>query len=161
MSSGHDAEQGPTAPKSNQRSTVPNGPSGESSNGDRNGSHTDSSSSAKGNANSLLRDHLANERTYHAGVRTGANVMALGLAVAKFADVGAYSLGAGVVLVAVGAFGILYATHRYYHVNRDIEHGRVMTGRRGLGPILATAVLLMAILLAFALLIAGGVVRAS
>lgn len=35
---------------------------------------------------SHARDHLANERTYLAWLRTSANVMALGLAAAKFTN---------------------------------------------------------------------------
>ncbi|WP_375492444.1 YidH family protein [uncultured Jatrophihabitans sp.] len=63
------------------------------------------------------RDHMANERTYLAWLRTAATVMALGLAVASFADsVSWSSAAAGVLLVAVGAAGIVYGTRRYRQV---------------------------------------------
>ncbi len=60
---------------------------------------------------------MANERTYLAWLRTAATVMALGLAVASFADsVSWSSAAAGVLLVAVGAAGIVYGTRRYRQV---------------------------------------------
>ena len=51
-----------------------------------------------------VRDHLANERTQLAWLRTGANTMVVGLAVAKFggkgAEVTGASLAAGILLDA-------------------------------------------------------------
>ena len=58
---------------------------------------------------SAVRDHLANERTQLAWLRTSANVIVVGLAVARFADGGevtAASLVAGGLLILVGAVGI-------------------------------------------------------
>ena len=54
---------------------------------------------------STLRDHLANERTQLAWLRTSANVIVVGLAVARFADGGevtAASLVAGGLLILTG-----------------------------------------------------------
>lgn len=105
---------------------------------------------------SRARDHLANERTYLAWLRTAGGVMVLALAVAKFGNTNAYTLGAGGVLIFVGAVGLVYGTSRYRRVNRELEQGRYITGSRGRGPVLASTVLITAVLAALALLIIGG-----
>ena len=108
---------------------------------------------------SRARDHMANERTWLAWVRTAANVMIVGLAVARFGtggDPDAYSLGAGALLVAVGGTGLLYGTARYRDTNRELEGGRFVTGAGTRGPILAAAVLLVTIVLALVLVLLGG-----
>ncbi len=114
--------------------------------------------SGAGDANpSRTRDHLANERTYLAWLRTAANVMVLGLAIAKFAPSdGLSAVAAGGVLVAVGAAGLGYGTVRYRRVNREIEHDEYVTGSRGRGPVVASAVLIVAVFGALALLTLAG-----
>jgi len=100
---------------------------------------------------SRARDHLANERTYLAWLRTGANVMILGLVVAKFGPGSGYSMSSGAVLIAVGIAGLAYGTRRYRRISGEIEHGRFVTGTRGRGPALAAGVLIAAVLVALAL----------
>ncbi|HET7326576.1 MAG TPA: DUF202 domain-containing protein [Nocardioidaceae bacterium] len=110
-----------------------------------------------GAALSRTRDLLASERTYLAWLRTAANVMVLGLAIAQFArSGGTAALAAGAVLIAVGAVGLLYGTLRYRRVNSEIEGGRPITGHHGLGPAVASAVLFVAVLVALTLLIVAG-----
>jgi uncharacterized membrane protein YidH (DUF202 family) len=86
------------------------------------------------------RDHLANERTFLAWVRTSIGVMAFGFVVEKFAifmrklafilekkqitaglhtSLG-YSTAFGIILVAMGAFMGLLAFIRYKKVEREI-----------------------------------------
>ncbi|KGN35542.1 YidH family protein [Knoellia subterranea] len=78
---------------------------------------------------SRARDHLANERTYLAWLRTAGGVMVLGLAVATFGDATTiYTIAAGAVLIVVGVAGLFYGTRRYRRVNREIEHGEYTTG---------------------------------
>jgi putative membrane protein len=101
------------------------------------------------------RDHLANERTYLAWLRAAATVMIFGLAIAEFGDTSVFTVSAGAVLIAVGALGLIYGTARYRRVNDEIEHGQYITGSRGRGPALASAVLIIAVLVALTLLIAG------
>ncbi len=104
-------------------------------------------------ARTRARDHLANERTYLAWLRTGANVMVLGLALAKFtSDTGSRALAAGVLLVAVGGTGLVYGTVRYRQVNGEIERGEYATGTRGVAPTVASAVLIAAVVAALVLL---------
>lgn len=96
------------------------------------------------------RDLLANERTFLAWIRTGATVMVLGLAIAKFGDEGARALAAGALLVAVGALGVLEGLRRQRRVGHAIEADQPMpTG----GEAIAALVLVAAILAALVLLL--------
>ena len=108
---------------------------------------------------SRARDHMANERTYLAWLRTAANVMVVGLVVAKFGDGGkvtAASISSGGILVVVGAAGVVYGTIRYRQVNRELEGGHYLTGSRGRGPTVASAVLILAVVASLIVLVAGG-----
>ncbi len=101
------------------------------------------------------RDHLANERTYLAWVRTAANVMVLGLAVARFVNsTSVGSVVAGVLLVAVGASGVGYGTIRYRRVSADIEQGRFGVGASGAAAVIASTVLVGSVVAALAILLA-------
>lgn len=105
---------------------------------------------------SRARDHLANERTYLAWLRAAATVMVLGLAIAQFVkDRGVHAVLAGALLVIVGVVGLLYGTRRYRRVNQEIEQGFYVTGSRGRGPTVASAVLIVAVVAAFVLLVLG------
>lgn len=90
----------------------------------------------------LLRDHLANERTFLAWLRTAITVIALGFVVAKFGillrEIGTGSssshinpltprLGAivGVALVLAGILTILFAMLRFLRIRRDLERSIV------------------------------------
>ena len=108
---------------------------------------------------SRARDHMANERTYLAWLRTAVNVMIVGLAVARFGSggrPGALALSAGALLVATGAAGLGYGTMRYRAVNDELEHGRFVTGSRSRGPQLSAVVLLVALVVAATLLVVEG-----
>jgi putative membrane protein len=102
-----------------------------------------------------VRDHLANERTQLAWLRTGANVMVVGLAVARFGgdgDVTPASLAAGGVLVLAGVFLVAFGTYRYRWVARELTEGVVLTATLTRGPTWAAAALLSAMLIAGLLL---------
>lgn len=105
---------------------------------------------------SRARDHLANERTWLAWLRNAGNAMVVGLAIAKFGHINAFTISAGAVLVFVGTLGLGYGTLRYWKVNREFERGRYTTGSRGHGAIIAATVLTVAVLVALVLLIIGG-----
>ena len=105
-----------------------------------------------------VRDHLANERTQLAWLRTSANVIVVGLAVARFADGGdvtATSLVAGGVLLLTGAVGVLYGTLRYRSVAAALRRGDAAAAISDLGPTVAAGVLLVASLVAAVVLLAG------
>ncbi len=82
------------------------------------------------------RDHLANERTFLAWVRSCIAIMALGFVVARFGllirELGPHaprqtpvglSTGFGVGMVACGAALVVLATLRYHDATRAIDRG--------------------------------------
>ena len=106
-----------------------------------------------------VRDHLANERTQLAWLRTSANVVVVGLAVARFADGGevtAASLVAGGVLILTGAVGVVYGTLRYRRAAAAIRRGDIDAISSSLGPSVAAVVLLVAVLVATVVLLTTG-----
>lgn len=104
----------------------------------------------------LARDHLANERTYLAWLRTAAAVMAFGLAVASFANnVELSSVIAGGLLVAVGSVGIWYGTMRYRQVSDQLQRGQFTYGSRGRSAVVISIVLVIAVVTALVLVVAG------
>lgn len=104
----------------------------------------------------LARDHLANERTFLAWLRTAAAVMALGLAVTGLAHrVRATSAVAGVLLVAVGVAGVIYATVRYRKVTRDLDNGVYTPAGRGFAAVIAAGLLAAAVVAALVLILVG------
>ncbi|SDY80373.1 hypothetical protein SAMN05661080_04661 [Modestobacter sp. DSM 44400] len=83
--------------------------------------------------------------------------MVVGLAIAQFMQDGAAAaVAAGALLVLVVGAGLVYGTIRYRRVNREIESGSYLTGTRGQGPTVASAVLIVAVLAALVLLTFGG-----
>lgn len=84
-------------------------------------------------------DHLANERTYLAWVRTGIGIMAFGFVVVKFSlfvkQIGfvlqtkitspshGYSALIGIILVALGALSILFAFLQYRRTEKQLRTG--------------------------------------
>jgi putative membrane protein len=105
---------------------------------------------------SAIRDHLANERTQLAWLRTCANVVVVGLAVARFADGGEVttaSLVAGGILILVGAVGVVYGTARYRKANAAILRNDSDAISSGVGPTVAAWVLLGAVLVSAAVLL--------
>ncbi len=96
------------------------------------------------NAESLVKDHLANERTYLAWVRTSIGIMAFGFVIEKFAlflkqmtlilrneqpqvlssfssSLQGHSSTFGILLVAFGALLCLLAFIKYTKIKRQIE----------------------------------------
>ena len=122
----------------------------------RGGESTDPADAA--DAATRTRDHLANERTYLAWLRTAAAVMALGLAIAGL--VGRTSataaILAGSLLIAAGTAGVVYGTVRYRQVAVQIEQGEFAVGTRGPGAIVASSVLIATVVAALLILIIGG-----
>ena len=88
------------------------------------------------NEGSTARDHLANERTFLAWVRTALGVIGLGVALEKLVDTGLAALG-GVALIIYGIVILLYALLRYRRVESALIEGRFLPARRG--PILIGA----------------------
>lgn len=109
---------------------------------------------------SRARDHMANERTYLAWLRTAANVMIVGLAIARFGAgdrVTASAVAAGSVLLVTGGLGVGYAVLRYRSVARELERGRYVTGASTTGPVVAAVVLVVAVVGSLVMLLLGDV----
>lgn len=95
------------------------------------------------NEGSRARDHLANERTFLAWVRTGLALIVLGVAVARLLSGEVTERQViGVVLVVAGAMIFAYATYRYYRVMRQLDRG--VFGADQLGPIVIFGITLVA-----------------
>jgi len=102
-------------------------------------------------------EHLANERTFLAWVRTNIAIVSLGFVLARFnlllrengtstPHLGTRTHSLGVGMIGFGALLTLLAAWRYDAVNRQIESGRVKTDRA-----LVWSVTIAVALLAFAL----------
>jgi putative membrane protein len=93
-----------------------------------------------------ISDHLANERTFLAWIRTSISVIVFGFVVAKFgitlrqflrlqgqgAEQSGVSLGIGVAFMAVGVLMALTALFRYRNTRARLELGEF----RAAGPII-------------------------
>ena len=111
----------------------------------------------------LLRDHLANERTFLAWMRTAITAVGLGFVVAKFGillrEVGGAHVHAltaragaiiGVALVLGGMLTAVMATVRFLQIRRDLERNvvRYSVGLDiGLGIVVALAGIVLAVYL--------------
>jgi putative membrane protein len=99
----------------------------------------------------LARDHLANERTYLAWLRTAINVMILGLAVAKLIHgEGVRADVAGGILIAVGFVVLVFGTMRTRLITRELRAGTYEADYGGpiaVAGLVATGVAVAAILL--------------
>ncbi|MEU3823812.1 DUF202 domain-containing protein [Streptomyces sp. SID486] len=85
------------------------------------------------NTGSRARDHLANERTYLAWLRTGISMAALGVAVAKFAPHrGIHAVVSGGILLLAGLLVAAYGTVRYRSVGRQLDADVYAPARFGL-----------------------------
>lgn len=97
------------------------------------------------NVGSLARDHLANERTFLAWVRTALAVIGLGVLLAKLVETeGLIAEITGLVMIAFGAAMLIYAVLRYEQVTTLLSNRSFIAARWG--PLsLAVIALLVAI----------------
>ncbi len=101
----------------------------------------------------LARDHLANERTYLAWLRTAVNVMILGLAVAKLLhSEGGRADVAGGILIAVGFVVLVFGTLRTRRVTSELREGTFEADYGG--PILIAGLVTLGVAAAAVLLFA-------
>ena len=111
-----------------------------------------------------LRDHLANQRTFLAWVRTAATVMALGFVVAKFGIILDELPGhhhrlhiaaiIGTTLVVVGAIFLVESSVEFLLVRRAIDDGKLRNRP-------AIYVALSGLLVVVALVLAGYLIATS
>jgi putative membrane protein len=113
---------------------------------------TDGVKGAAGASGNRARDHLANERTYLAWLRTALAIVALGAILAKTTtDAGARVIAAAAITVSFGVLALGYGTARYYRVARDLERDEFQPARRG--PVVIALVILAAIAVVLPLLL--------
>ncbi|MCQ4083144.1 DUF202 domain-containing protein [Streptomyces sp. RB6PN25] len=104
------------------------------------------------NTGSRARDHLANERTYLAWLRTGISMAALGVAAAKFAPHrGIHAVISGGILIFAGLLVGAYGTVRYRSVGQQLDAGLYAPARFGLITA-ATLITLLALIAVVVLL---------
>lgn len=101
------------------------------------------------NEGSTARDHLANERTFLAWVRTALGVMGLGVLFEKLVVQEPSALTTGVALAAVlcGAAMLVYAAWRYERVAAALRRHEYVVAR--VSPVLV-GLLAAAVMLTFA-----------
>jgi putative membrane protein len=112
-----------------------------------------------------IRDHLANERTFLAWIRTSIALVALGFVVAKFGillrEIGGAQAPAltaragavvGVVLVSAGCLSGVLAMRRFRHLRGQIER-RAVVYSDNLVVIMGVVVVLISVTLAVYLIV--------
>lgn len=109
-------------------------------------------------------DHLANERTFLAWIRTSVGIMAFGFVVSKFAlfmkqisivldkplepHSKGYSSSLGIVLVCIGIFTVLFSFLRYKHVEKQLDGNNYKSS-----SVLITAVAFIILLISILLVV--------
>lgn len=84
------------------------------------------------NEGSAARDHLANERTFLAWLRTALGLVGLGLVLEKLEPQGGVGTQlAALVSVAFGALALVYAVLRYRRVAAHLAEGTFPVAGRG------------------------------
>lgn len=100
------------------------------------------------NTGSVARDHLANERTFLAWLRTALSSVALGLALAKFTDGLASTVG-GTFFFSIGMVTLAYTGHRYYSVEGALARGEYVLPRNEINTMLLISCLGTLVCVAF------------
>lgn len=110
-------------------------------------------------------EHLANERTFLAWIRTAVSIMSLGFVISKFglwlrelaSHFGGQSNGhssglsepIGVGMIGVGGLLAILSAWRFHVVNRQIEAGRVKVDRALVFLITITVAVLAALMMVY------------
>ena len=105
------------------------------------------------NTGSLARDHLANERTFLAWVRTALAVIGLGVLLGKLVETeGILAEVIGLAMVAFGAAMLVYSVLRFERITNLLSANRFIAAR--LGPLVLAALGLVVALGSVILLLA-------
>ncbi len=84
------------------------------------------------NLESTARDHLANERTFLAWVRTALGLVGLGVVVERLvAGEDPLGVAAGVAFIAFGGLALIYSLGRYLWVAKNLKRGMFPVAIRG------------------------------
>lgn len=96
------------------------------------------------NTGSEARDHLANERTLNAWLRTALGLVGFGVALPKLVGPEPAAVAGAAALILVGCACLAYAGQRYLSVSRALLAGSFPVARRG-PVVVAASVLLVAV----------------
>ncbi len=98
------------------------------------------------NSGSTARDHLANERTFLAWVRTALGLVGLGAVLERLAADGyqPVAVTAGVGFITFGGLTLIYALTRYLRVAKMLEQSLFPVALRG-PVVVAVGALLVAV----------------
>ncbi|WP_041934025.1 YidH family protein [Gloeothece verrucosa] len=98
---------------------------------------------------SRVREHLANERTYLAWMRTAISLMGFGVVISRLKSAHAalvlrfgYAWKLGLVFAIVGLLTVLLSTQHYFAVRHDIEEDTYEFAERWLILLSITVILL-------------------
>jgi putative membrane protein len=107
------------------------------------------------NRESTARDHLANERTFLAWVRTALGLVGLGVLLERLEAGGdrVISLVAGLGFISFGGLLLIYAVSRYLWVAKNLERGMFPVAIRGPFVIAIGALLVVAGAMLYVLLL--------
>ncbi len=99
------------------------------------------------NTGARARDHLANERTYLAWIRTALSIVTIGVAFHEFVlnENDPVPLPLAVFLVILGIVMMAYSLYRYFRQQRHIEDG--IFGADYAGPVLLSIMLAIVMIL--------------
>jgi len=97
------------------------------------------------NEGSTARDHLANERTYLAWIRTALALTGVGIGLLKWQSV---SILTGYLVLSMGVVALVSSTVRYFSVMRQLSHHRFEPNVRGVLAVVAVILIVIVTLLA-------------
>ncbi len=105
------------------------------------------------NRGSAARDHLANERTFLAWVRTSLGLVGLGVLLERFGTGGEqFAVIAGLAFIVFGGLCLIYAGGRYVWVAGHLRRGTFPIAKRApiifaIGALFVTAAAILYVLL--------------
>eukprot|EP00425_Heterocapsa_triquetra_P002787 CAMPEP_0195055622 /NCGR_PEP_ID=MMETSP0448-20130528/4250_1 /TAXON_ID=66468 /ORGANISM="Heterocapsa triquestra, Strain CCMP 448" /LENGTH=158 /DNA_ID=CAMNT_0040085301 /DNA_START=16 /DNA_END=492 /DNA_ORIENTATION=- len=100
------------------------------------------------NTGSTARDHLANERTFLAWLRTSISMVSFGIGIAKFSPT-TWGLTFGIVFVLVGSVILIFSSLRYYNVMHTLERGEFSINTGGILVLVGMVMFLTAMALLY------------
>lgn len=92
------------------------------------------------NTGSIARDHLANERTFLAWLRTGVTLMGVGIALVKFD-----AIISGIFLTIVGISFVIMSIFRYFEVLNSLKEDKFIINSNGIILITISSIILVVI----------------
>jgi putative membrane protein len=96
------------------------------------------------NEGSTARDHLANERTFLAWIRTALSISGVGLGLLKWQGI---ANGAGYLVLSLGVLALLMSTVRYLKVMRQLSQRQFEPNVQGVLAVVAVILVVIVALL--------------